>query len=700
MRVSNLQTPWYENWKTNAAVAPSLRDTLRNVRQLLKPGGFLVVTELHTENIARLGTIFGAFPGWWVGAGEGRTRSPCVSPKEWDGLLRATGFSGCDTVTPVRNVHVMPMFVFVSQAVDTRVEFLRNPLSSTLSLFKDAATLGGQDLVLLGGCSSWTSKLITQLMSILRFQWRDSITVARSLDDIRSVAVKSTTTVLSILDLDEPVLANTSKSSWESLKWLLQEAGTIMWVSSGRRAKNPHANMMIGLLRVARLEHPALAFQSFDSESEQGVEAEELAEALLRLKGTVSWQRLAQADTLLQTIEPEIVREQDGTVVIPRVVESSELNDRYNSSRREIFSDVPDLSLIGNLGIVGSKLQNTKGDDRSTVHVTHSLHAVVRVSASHCAHLVLGQNSETNSQVIALTGQQSLKVVPYTQIPLTEPVKSGSESSLLALIAHHLVADLFLGGLAPGSSVVIHDSDAEFANVVANEAKSRGIEVVFTTTSTTGPVRSGWIAIHPKAPNRTLRCLLPTGLAALLDLNGDGQSEKFGSRLRLSLPRNCRYETIDSFLFLDAVWAPPNTLGPDAHTRLSDCVTRSLAYLTDLRSTDSTPTSNIAEYHLGSHIPRAVVNWTQLLSSAPVSVCPAESQVRFSDHKTYWLAGLSGGLGLLLCEWMVRHGAKYVVISSRVPRVDEAWLERMQAAGAQVKVYSWFVASSRIRSPK
>lgn len=641
-----------------------------------------------------MGTIFGALPGWWLGADDGRAGSPCVSPQEWDRLLRATGFSGCDTVTPVHDGYVMPLSVFVSQAVDIRVDFLRKPLSSSLSLFGDAATSDRQELILLGGSSSSTSRLIKQLMSILSLQWKDKIIVAHSMDDIRPMAIASTTTVLSLLDLDHCVLANTSRSNWESLKLLLQAAGTVMWVSSGRRAQNPHANMMVGLLRATRLEHPALAVQCFDSEAERGFEAENLAEAFLRFKATVEWQRQAQNNTLLTTVEPEIVLEQDGTMVLPRVVESSDMNARYNSSRRQIISDVRGLPIAGNLEIVGSELQHTPdpGDDgRSTVHVTHSLRSIIRVSASSCAQLVLGRNSETDAQVVALAAHSHLKVVPYTQILLPEPVQSGRESAFVALIAHHVVADLFLEGLALGSKAIIYDSGVDFATVVAEEAKRRGVDIIFITASKTTIVDSNWITIHPRVPDRTLRRLLPTNLTAMLDFSREGEKETVGSRLRVQLPKNCRYETIGSFLFRDAAWTQQNALGPDAHTRLSDCVARSLMQLTDFKFRDSALTPDISDSHLGSQIAHAVLDWTKITSHAPVRACSAESQVRFSDHRTYWLAGLSGGLGLLLCEWMVRRGAKYVVISSRAPSVDEAWLEKMEAAGAVVKIYAWFV---------
>ena len=92
--------------------------------------------------------------------------------------------------------------------------------------------------------------------------------------------------------------------------------------------------------------------------------------------------------------------------------------------------------------------------------------------------------------------------------------------------------------------------------------------------------------------------------------------------------------------------------------------------------------------------PQTIVDWTlPITSTHSVQVSPADTYVRFSNCRTYWLAGLSGSLGLLLCEWMVRHGAKYIVISSRTPRVDEAWLEKMRISDAVVKVFSWFVAS-------
>jgi hybrid polyketide synthase / nonribosomal peptide synthetase ACE1 len=43
-----------------------LEKTLRNVRCLLRPGGYLVFLEGLPETNVRSGAIFGAFPGWWA----------------------------------------------------------------------------------------------------------------------------------------------------------------------------------------------------------------------------------------------------------------------------------------------------------------------------------------------------------------------------------------------------------------------------------------------------------------------------------------------------------------------------------------------------------------------------------------------------------------------------------------------------------
>ncbi|KAF1963939.1 polyketide synthase, partial [Bimuria novae-zelandiae CBS 107.79] len=81
----------------------------------------------------------------------------------------------------------------------------------------------------------------------------------------------------------------------------------------------------------------------------------------------------------------------------------------------------------------------------------------------------------------------------------------------------------------------------------------------------------------------------------------------------------------------------------------------------------------------------SVVNW-DTVHEIPVKIRNIEDHVAFSGEKAYWLAGLSGGLGLSLCEWMIRRGARHIVITSRDPKVAPSWVESMNALGAEVAV--------------
>ncbi|RCI16826.1 hypothetical protein L249_1723 [Ophiocordyceps polyrhachis-furcata BCC 54312] len=76
---------------------PSLHETLRNVRSLLKSDGRFYLTELVKPLSWRfINFITGRLPGWWVGEADGRADVPFVSVERWDAELRAAGFSGVD----------------------------------------------------------------------------------------------------------------------------------------------------------------------------------------------------------------------------------------------------------------------------------------------------------------------------------------------------------------------------------------------------------------------------------------------------------------------------------------------------------------------------------------------------------------------------------------------------------------------------
>jgi acyl transferase domain-containing protein len=71
-----------------------------------------------------------------------------------------------------------------------------------------------------------------------------------------------------------------------------------------------------------------------------------------------------------------------------------------------------------------------------------------------------------------------------------------------------------------------------------------------------------------------------------------------------------------------------------------------------------------------------------------VRVQPIDQEQLFQCDKTYWLAGLTGDLGLSLCEWMIKKGARHIALSSRHPTVDPAWLAHFCSSGATVEIFT------------
>src|SRR6202000_2999232 len=81
-----------------------------------------------------------------------------------------------------------------------------------------------------------------------------------------------------------------------------------------------------------------------------------------------------------------------------------------------------------------------------------------------------------------------------------------------------------------------------------------------------------------------------------------------------------------------------------------------------------------------------LISW--MSDSVPIRITPVDTQPLFSAEKTYWLVGLTGGLGLSLCEWMVGNGARHVVLSSRNPKVERRWEDYIRQQGAVVRLYA------------
>jgi hybrid polyketide synthase/nonribosomal peptide synthetase ACE1 len=670
-----------------------LEGTLRNVRRLLKPGGYLVLLEGLPDTNVRYGTIFGAFPGWWAGSKHERVLSPLVSIADWHELLCKTGFSGVDSATPNPEPLVAPLTAIVSQAVDDRILLLRDPLSSQQQLFATQNLV--EDLIIVGGSSPHMSKATDQIEGVLR-QYYGRLTKVPSFTAISTVDMSDRTTILALNELDGPFFKSLDESSWEALRETLARAKTILWVTHSRLSESPHGNMIIGLLRTASREIPTLDVQSLDFADYRKVNHHIIAETLLRLEVATLWKRKYPQEDLLFSVESEIVLNDKQQAKIPRLMINQKMNQRYNSSRRPVSMSVSKDDQAISVAYEDSRYflqqrQSLVSDRRTGVlNVTHSLLSALKVAESGYMFLKLGKKCDSGDLTVFLSTEFSSVTNAWDNFEIPIEIEPDLEANFLSHVAHHLLISLVLKGLTKGKRVLVLEGGLEYMSVMKWRARNIDVDVTFMTYNTKS-IDPNCLVVHPNAAERDLRSLLPRDVSVFVDFTGPGSDQMRGDRIRSQLPAHCRCERSGT-LFSKVSCIPWTSHSNEIRTRLQDAVNYAYYSLSEKELPRlGVPTTGVGSLsECGNELsPQSIIDWTtsQKLS---VQVQSVNTQMAFSECNTYWLVGLTHGLGLSLAEWMVRHGAKYIVLSSRRPIVDESWLAKMFAAGAVIKIFKWW----------
>jgi hybrid polyketide synthase/nonribosomal peptide synthetase ACE1 len=687
----------------------SLQKTLENTRQLLKPGGYLVLLEPTDNDPIRLTTIMGGLPAWWLGVHDGRKYTPTATPGVWHSALRKAGFGGIDTITPKTDGSgsAWPFSVMAAQAVDEQVLFLRRPLSSSSSpVFIDS-------LVILGTGSLESSRIAEEVSDSLG-RFCGNIAILNGLPtEAEAQTLDPMSTFINLVDLDSPIFKAMTHDKMDGLKRLFELARHILWLTRGAQlGEEPYHAASLAFCRSLSNEATHISFNALDISGVDDNVSKVIAEQLLRQCALEEWDQ----QQLLWSKEPETFLHH-GKLLIPRIIPNLDQNARLNATRRVIAKTVPvstsNFSIISESAaslpcLVEDVLppETNRDDQAALVRVESSSLMALRVAPDAFLFLAIGKTDAAGRPVITLSTTNSRKAAPIASLPAEDVDDVIDANRLLIAIASELLAASLVQNLAPGSSILVNCSDKDrfFGAALSRRAAAKDIRVTFSCAAPEGDggdvqdMDPSWIRLSARAPRHVVRRrLLPVQPTHFLDLTAHSHAgihpmSDVGRSIAQVLPSDCR--RIDPSDLSQRQACLPRSFDREVLVgRLQDAVA---GVKTSMSAASSTQEERVQDIVLqldhildrsAPHHTTSVVHWP-VSGEVNVEVRPMDGRNFFSKDKTYVLFGLSGQVGQSLCEWMVSNGAGCVCLTSRRPKVDQRWLDSLQGTKATVKVLS------------
>ncbi|OHW96463.1 beta-ketoacyl synthase domain-containing protein [Colletotrichum incanum] len=697
---------------------PRLVETMTNVRSLLKPGGHVVIAEATFKEYLRTSYIFGLFPDWWAGYEDGRILDPFASYKEWDSILKRAGFSGIDSRTSERESWVFQNSLFSAHAINSKVQRLDSPLLTVPSQQDDGADM--PQLIFVGGCSGRSSALLGKLQDKLAYR-----RVLR-LDCLEAVVkqaaqLETGSTFVVVSELDDEMFDDLDDVKLEAAKSLLSGdyAKIVVWITEAAFTHNPRQAMTIGLLRTIQLENPQIHVQNIDMDNAEHLDYPTLiAEHLIQLEETTTPPE--DSSSLLWTNEPEIYLV-DGRAWIPRIKHDTARNNRLNSARRIILADAqPDnspvrLRLAANgassylefMDNTVSPFSSSAPSSFSSVHgdlvqvrVHFALTGAIRVGSLGFFHLCQGFATETKTPVVVLADSNaSLVRIPASRV---FALPSGDKCILLHVMAS-IISQGVMSSAVPGTSVLVFDAPRFCVDAIEKQAKEKNAQVHFATSQKPIGIElssgSSWTHLDPWISERALKKLITAKASVYCNFSSatEHKAATLGRRLAKIQPPHCAKYDFAHFFAERGSGTPYE----DAHCR-NFAMTVEQALLASSGATGDHVVVGAAIINVAKmQHNKAPMDLVTIVDWRPDGLIqarlrPIDSGSLLAPDKTYLLAGLAKTMGRSLARWIVTHGGRYVVLSSRHPEVpDRRWIEEMEELGGHVTVLPMDVSNEQ-----
>ncbi|KAF7860820.1 hypothetical protein EAF04_008338 [Stromatinia cepivora] len=289
-------------------VASSMDGVMSSVRNLLKPGGKIVMIEM-TRAVPLYNTFVGLLDGWWAGIEDGRVDSPGLSVEQWHSTLLRNSFSGVEIVANDFEGKAQRSAMLVSRAAN---RFDNQLVRSTLPI----------NLILSPSWSVQPPKFAADLSSGL-IKHGFNVTM----ENLLTTQFSGDHIYIILDDGLDPILTTDTPAVFEHVKSLLEKATRVLWISSQDKPTanmNPEKGMIAGLARVVRAENELLRLITMDVQDSISKSVDGLIQTISEIVKSGINDSSGSAKEL-----EYIYRNQE--VLIPRLLQNENINERIQN---------------------------------------------------------------------------------------------------------------------------------------------------------------------------------------------------------------------------------------------------------------------------------------------------------------------------------------------------------------------------------